>query len=389
MPRARQKAAGSIPAAAAAGQAAASRSSVDATTYDWARSAAISKESRLGPQLSYEAKLMQGFVRAGRQGNLPLERLSVNDARLMAQADLSPADMHFVHKGIMNRGLESPDFESQLTGDEARVFGRIKSGGSPVADMRVDRASPFGNLILQGEGRESETDAADVIKIGWRTDQNAHAGGAYEYKLYYPYLDSKGIRTIGPGLRMYDEDDLKDLEAMPGAHIRPDQVKSGKIQYLTATQVQALFQTRADRAKTIVKNAMPGADFLSDYRQAVAVSMAYNMGKGDPASGRGFRGFKEFIKHAENGDYYNAGLEMLRSDRSEDIKGRNLWEALIFLTDGDPDLTGEDRLNDYKDKVEAAYAEQHKYGYNKTYAQVMEELYISEAAKLGYSPKNE
>ena len=105
---------------------------------------------------------MQGYARAGRQGNLPLDRLSLNDARLMAQADLSPADMHFVYKGIYNSGLESLGFDAQMTKDEARVFGRIKSGGSRMADMRVDRASPFGNLVLQGEGRESETDAGDL-----------------------------------------------------------------------------------------------------------------------------------------------------------------------------------------------------------------------------------
>ena len=392
MPRARQKAAGSIPAAAAAGQAAASRSSVDATTYDWARSAAQAKESRLGPQLSYEAKLMQGFVRAGRQGNLPLERLSVNDARLMAQADLSPADMHFVHKGIMNRGLESPDFESQLTGDEARVFGRIKNGGSSLHKANIGLISPFGNLIAQGEGRESTEDGIDVIKLGRHTTLDEFNGKPQD-KTYEPYLDKAGLLNIGPGVRLFDGPDSRaELGAL---HLSSAQVKGGKtaningsdIAYLTGAQMEKLFQMRARKAAAEVKATLPCVDFLGDYQQAVAVSMAYNMGQGSAASGRGFKSFTKFIEYTEDGDFYNAGLEMLRSKRSSDVKGRNLWEALIFLTNGDPNLTGEGKLNDYKDKVTEALKDKNNEG--KSIAQVLEELYVSEAARLGYRPKDE
>ena len=126
---------------------------------------------------------------------------------------------------------------------------------------------------------------------------------------------------------------------------------------------------------------MPFADFVSKHRQAVPLSITYSTG------GAGIKGFTQFIDYSAKGDYYNASLEIIRSDRSETVKGRALWEALIYLTDGDPSLTGEGRLDDYKRMVEAELKTQRNKGKNA--AQVMEELFISEAARLGYGPKTE
>ena len=376
MPRARQKAAGSIPAAAAAGQAAASRSSVDATTYDWARSAAISKESRLGPQLSYEAKLMQGFVRAGRQGNLPLERLSVNDARLLSQADLSPADMHFVHKGIMSSGLESPDFESQLTGDEARVFGRIKSGGSSIYDLDVGPGSLFDRFIAQSEGVEGESGEPGKIWVAWE-DAADDAGNPYKRKLYEAYNDQFGNPTAGHGVLVTKDLMRLNKNKTPGA----ENDRSKAVFY--AEDIDRVQQERVENARKDVKQAFPLADFLGDARQAVLMDMGYTMGLAKLLE------FKKLKEYAADGDFWSAGLEIIRAKRSNQTGARSLLNALIFCTNGDPSLTGDKVLEDFKRDLTAAYEEQKRTDKSKTYVEVMEEMYRQKARELGYGPKTE
>ena len=87
---------------------------------------------------------------------------------------------------------------------------------------------------------------------------------------------------------------------------------------------------------------LPWVTRLNDVRQAVLGSMAYQMGQGSRASGKGLLGFKAMLAALRAEAWDVAAMEALDSRRARQTPGRAGREAQLLLTgDWDPEI---DRL---------------------------------------------
>ena len=294
-------------------------------------------------------------------------------ARTTTKEDASPGNLYEASLILPQRGYSRERYISEVNPTQAQLenFDLAMRGGDHISKRGTGTGSEIALLIGQGEGQEMEGDVPKTIRIAWGPEQGRDASPV---KMYKAYDDGYGNPTAGHGVLLTS--DLKGLDK----NYRRGEKWNRKEAVFLAEDIDRVQQERLEEAKREVEKIMPHSNFLGKFQQAVEVSMYYTMG---PSR---FKTFKKHIEHTATGDVYNAGLEIIRSDRSETVKGRSLWEALIYLTDGDPRLLGEDELNNLKDEVTKAYEKQREEGLNKTYAQVMEEMYIRKAGDLGYGP---
>jgi lysozyme len=117
-----------------------------------------------------------------------------------------------------------------------------------------------------------------------------------------PYRDTVGKLTIGVGRNL---DDKGISEAIAYAMLDEDIQETKK----------GLFE------------ALPWAYNLSERRQAVLLSMAFNMGL------NGLLGFKETLRAVETGDYHHAAECMLKSKWAEQVGNRAVYLAKLMETD--------------------------------------------------------
>ena len=110
-----------------------------------------------------------------------------------------------------------------------------------------------------------------------------------------PYKDTLGHWTIGYGHKM-----------LPGEpNVRID-----------LAEAERLLDVDIEKAESGVRQALPWFDDLDEARQAVLVSMAFQLGL------RGLLGFKRTLRHVELGQYTLAANEMLRSRWAEQTPAR-------------------------------------------------------------------
>ncbi len=325
------------------------------------------------------AGLMHEYVRAARQGNLPMLRLDNNDARHLATAmpKLSPEDMLYTYKAMREAGYSSRSLVGfDLTPEQKAALVNLMSGGESMDALDTGPGSMFDNVIEQSEGKESEDNKPGSIKVVWNRAQDELTGKIYKAsKMYRVYNDGRGNLTVGHGVLVTDEVKALDKNWTPG------EPWNWKEALIAAEDIDAIQAKRTNDAKDDVKALFPYASFLGKGRQTGLVDLAFNMGRGNLA------GFKEFRKYLGEGDFWSAGLEVIRSERSETTGARNLFTALIILTDGHPSLFEKNKLNNLKIDVDKRLNEEKQNKTGKGIREVMEEMYRKEAAKLGFSPK--
>jgi hypothetical protein len=191
----------------------------------------IGKQFRNVAQERSDADNIRLYLEAAQYTDAPFVRFDTRTLRALTQAELSPVLAHRASRGLRDGGFSRQDLDKlDFTSQERQALERIMGGDNPLQSSSLGWGSPFGNLILQGEGRESDKKEAQTIHIERRAAFDSHTGKPYREKVYLPYLDSRRKSTIGPGLRMYDQQDIADLKQILGeANIRPDQVENGKI----------------------------------------------------------------------------------------------------------------------------------------------------------------
>ncbi len=242
--------------------------------------------------------------------------------------------------------------------------------------MDVGPGSLFDRFIAQSEGVEGESGEPGKIWVAWE-DAADDAGNPYKRKLYEAYNDQFGNPTAGHGVLVTKDLMRLNKNKTPGA----ENDRSKAVFY--AEDIDRVQQERVENARKDVKQAFPLADFLGDARQAVLMDMGYTMGLAKLLE------FKKLKEYAADGDFWSAGLEIIRAKRSNQTGARSLLNALIFCTNGDPSLTGDKVLERYKDMLTDRYQEEKKNDESITYIQIMEKLYTEEAARLGYGPGTE
>lgn len=82
---------------------------------------------------------------------------------------------------------------------------------------------------------------------------------------------------------------------------------------ITAATAESLFEADLASAVWAVRGALPWATSLTPPRQAVLYDMAFNMGLGCAASGRGLLSFAHTLRLVRHGDFSEASRRMLAS----------------------------------------------------------------------------
>lgn len=112
------------------------------------------------------------------------------------------------------------------------------------------------------------------------------------------YLDGLGVLTVGYGHNCLAWP-VEGVEK-PGDAITPE-------------QADFLFRSDLELAEAQAGYALPWMDILNYPRRAVLVNMAFNLGVGSVASGRGLMGFRRMLAALQRKDYPGAAREMLNS----------------------------------------------------------------------------
>ncbi len=120
------------------------------------------------------------------------------------------------------------------------------------------------------------------------------------------YRCSAGALTIGYGHNL-------DANPVPGV---------GAGSRLTEDQAERLLEADAARCRREMDAALPWAGKLSGPRYAVLLNMAFNMGLGSAASGRGLLGFKNTLEMVRKGNYSGAAKNMLASRWAAQVGNR-------------------------------------------------------------------
>lgn len=121
------------------------------------------------------------------------------------------------------------------------------------------------------------------------------------------YRCPAGALTIGYGHNC-------DASPVPGVSRVGDRI--------TREQADALFESDLSAAVWRVREELPWIIGLCAPRQAVVYDMAFNMGLGSAASGRGLLSFVNTLRMIRDGRYAGAAAGMLNSKWARQVKGR-------------------------------------------------------------------
>lgn len=133
-----------------------------------------------------------------------------------------------------------------------------------------------------------------------------------------PYLDSKGVTTIGIGTAetrgLYEDEKL--LLGVESIHELTEIDKKTAI-WLASNEV------------CVILNKLEKLDWyrkLPEYIQLAITELCYNFGIS------GFMNFTKTIQYLKEGKYEDAGIELLDSNYFKDVKGRALRIAILIST---------------------------------------------------------
>lgn len=112
------------------------------------------------------------------------------------------------------------------------------------------------------------------------------------------YLDSEGILTVGYG---------HNCKAWPVTGVE----KPGDA--INMEEAEFLLTADLEMAEGHTGYALPWMEILNYPRRAALINMAFNMGIGSVASGRGLMGFRRMLAALQRKDYAAAAREMLDS----------------------------------------------------------------------------
>lgn len=121
------------------------------------------------------------------------------------------------------------------------------------------------------------------------------------------YLCPAGALTIGYGHNC-------DADPIEGVNTFGDSISREKAELVLSMDI--------DRAKNGVLLKLPWVQCLTPARQAVLFDMAFNMGIGSEASGKGLLGFENTLRMVREGDYAGAARGMLNSKWAKQVKTR-------------------------------------------------------------------
>lgn len=109
----------------------------------------------------------------------------------------------------------------------------------------------------------------------------------------YPYLDSRGIETVGIG---------HNLIASP---------LSGVTYPLTDAQIDAIFARDVASCVTKLDSYLPWWRSMSDARERALIDMTFNLGMGRPGAGTGLLAFGTFLTLMKAGSYAAAAHDLV------------------------------------------------------------------------------
>lgn len=109
----------------------------------------------------------------------------------------------------------------------------------------------------------------------------------------YPYLDSRGIETVGIG---------HNLIASP---------LPGQTYPMTDAQIDAVFARDVASSVAKLDTYLPWWRTLTDGRQRAMLNMAFNLGVGRPGAGTGLLAFGTFLSLMKNGNYKAAAQDLV------------------------------------------------------------------------------
>jgi lysozyme len=108
-----------------------------------------------------------------------------------------------------------------------------------------------------------------------------------------------------------------------GVQLRPYRCPTGKLSIgvgrnlddvgITRQEAEILFENDLMRATAAVMSRLPWAAQLDEPRQAVLISLAFQMGVGSKASGTGLLGFTRMLAAMERSAWDEAAIQLLDS----------------------------------------------------------------------------
>lgn len=117
-----------------------------------------------------------------------------------------------------------------------------------------------------------------------------------------PYFDSRGFKTIGIGHLMDER-----LGGYLPVYARNELNAKGR---LSDAVISRLYEEDLGRTIDDLLRYLPWVFRLDPVRRDVLIDMCFQMGVGDPETGRGLRGFKNTLRHIQNGNYEQAARNM-------------------------------------------------------------------------------
>lgn len=117
-----------------------------------------------------------------------------------------------------------------------------------------------------------------------------------------PYLDSRGFKTIGIGHLMDER-----LGGYLPAYARNELNAKGR---LSDTVISRLYEEDLNRTVDDLLRYLPWVFRLDPVRRDVLIDMCFQMGIGNPETGRGLRGFTNTLRYVQSGDYEQAARNM-------------------------------------------------------------------------------
>jgi lysozyme len=131
-----------------------------------------------------------------------------------------------------------------------------------------------------------------------------------EGRVPYAYKDSLGYWTIGVGRLI-------------------DKAKGGR---LNDSEIDLMLSNDIDECVEDLRKDLPWFDSLSDVRQAVLVSMRFNLGP-EPFDHDGYKDWPIFVSQVKEGAYTEAAQNMRSTLWAKQVKGRSERLAKMMETD--------------------------------------------------------
>lgn len=167
-------------------------------------------------------------------------------------------------------------------------FARPLAPGGRLTDAMVAAGDAFADAL--GLAREGIVQSDPLLIAALKQDEGLRLTA---------YRDTVGVWTVGYG----------------HAHVDPNTVW---------TQSKAEAQLIEDVAEhnTKLAAAIPWLETLDPVRRRVLQNMAFNLGIGSAASGKGLLGFRNTLEFVRTGQYDRAAAGMLASKWAKQVKGR-------------------------------------------------------------------